>query len=116
MCSYSIPHGICSCLTLSGTVKIQARHLLENDVKQLASLLSFISTENRSSSSTDPREQAIKVAEAIDQLITDIGLTSTLREYKVPESDFEDIVQRALPNGKSDLRYYAFVELLHAIY
>ena len=36
----------------------------------------------------------MKVAEAINQLISDLGLTSTLREYKVPQSDFEGIVER----------------------
>ncbi len=94
---------------------IQAKHLSDNDVKQLASLLPFINT-NTTQSSDDPREQAMKVAEAIDQLISDIGLTSTLREYKVPQSDFEGIVERALPDGKQNLQYSSFVELLQAIY
>ena len=114
--SYSIPHGICSCLTLARTVAIQAKHLFDNDVKQLASLLPFITTTTDAQFSTDPREQAIKVAEAIDQLISDLGLTSTLREYNVPESDFEGIIERALPDGKADLRYPSFIKLLQAIY
>lgn len=84
-------------------------------MKQLASLLPFITT-NTSQNSNDPREQAIKVAEAIDQLISDLALTSTLREYNVPESDFEGIVERALPDGKLDLRYDSFLELLRNIY
>jgi alcohol dehydrogenase class IV len=115
MYRYSIPHGICSCLTLARTVKIQAQHLSDNEVKQLASLLPFI-TNITPQSSDDPREQAMKVAEAIDQLISDLALTSTLREYKVPQSDFEGIVERTLPNGKTDPRYNAFIELLQAIY
>ena len=93
---------------------IQAKHLPDNEVKQLASLLPFISTS--SLSTNDPREQAIKVAEAIQQLISDLDLTSTLQEYKVPQSDFEKIVDNTLPDGKADLRYNAFIELLHAIY
>jgi len=112
---YSIPHGICSCLTLARTVRVQAKYLSDNEVKQLASLLPFITTV-APQSSNDPREQAMKVAEAIDQLISDLDLTSTLREYKVPQSDFEGIVERALSDGKWDLRYNAFVELLQAIY
>ncbi|CAF4619851.1 unnamed protein product, partial [Rotaria sp. Silwood2] len=50
----------------------------------------------------NPREQALRVAEAITQLIADLGLTSTLREYQVPTSSFEGIVERALPDGKAD--------------
>lgn len=79
----------------------QAKHLPENDVQQLASLLPFITFDNDSSSSSckDSREQAMKVAEATDRVMQDIGLKSTLREYEVPQTDFEEIV-----------------ELLHTIY
>ena len=94
---------------------IQAKHLSDNDVKQLASLLPFISP-TTAQSSMDPREQAMKISEAINQLISDLGLSSTLGEYKVPQSDFEGIIERGLPDGKSDKRYSAFVELLQAIY
>lgn len=113
MLSYSIPHGICSCLTLARVVSIQSKHLPYNDVKQLASLLPFITS---SQPSNDPREQAMKVAEAIDQLIADLDLTSTLREFKVPQTDFEGIIERALPNGKRDVRYQDFIELLQAVH
>lgn len=111
--SYSIPHGICSCITLAGVVSVQSKFLPENDVKQLASLLPFITT---SEHSNDSREQAMKVAESIAQLIVDLDLKSTLREYNVPQSDLEGIVERALPNGKQDARYQAFVELIQTVY
>ncbi len=94
---------------------VQAKHLPDNEVKQLASLLPFI-TISTSHSSDDPREQAMKVAEAINQLILDLDLTSTLHEYNVPQSDLEGIIERTLPNGKADLRYQALIELLQAIY
>ncbi|CAF3909612.1 unnamed protein product, partial [Rotaria sp. Silwood1] len=64
----------------------------------------------------DPREQALKVAEVIKQLIVDLGLTSTLREYEVPKTAFEGIVERALPDGKADMRYNDFVTMLETIY
>lgn len=94
---------------------IQAKYLSDNDVKQLASLLPFISS-SATQSSNDPREQAMQIAEAIDQLILELDLKSSLREYQVPQSDFHGIVERALPDGKADSRYTAFIELLHAIY
>jgi hypothetical protein len=96
-------------------VTVQAKHLPENEVKQLGSLLPFITTVIPQSP-IDPREQAMKVAEAIDQLISDLNLKSTLQEYKVPQSDFQGIIKRALPDGKADLRYNDFIEVLQAIY
>lgn len=112
---YSVPHGICSCITLAGTVRVQAKHLSDSNVKQLASLLPFI-TSTTVHSSDDPREEAIKVADAIDQLISDLALTSTLSEYKIPQSDIDGIVERALPDGKQDKRFIDFVEVLRAVY
>lgn len=114
--SFGIPHGICSCLTLARTVRVQAKHLPDNEVKQLASILPFISKMHPQNEIDDPREQALKVAEAIMQLIDDLGLTSALSEYKVPKSAFEGIVERALPNGKADNRYNDFLGLLEDIY
>lgn len=112
---YSVPHGICSCITLAGTVRVQAKYLSDSNVKQLASLLPFI-TSTTIHSSNDPREEAIKVADAIDQLISDLALTSKLREYKIPQSDIDGIVERALPDGKQDKRFIDFVEVLRAVY
>lgn len=94
-------------------VSIQSKYLPDNDVKQLASLLPFISTVK---TSNNPREQALIVAEAIDQLITDLELKSCLQEYKVPKNDIEGIIERALPDGKQDVRYKAFVEMLRFVY
>jgi len=111
---YAIPHGICSCLTLVRTIQVQAKHLSDNDVKQLASLLPFITSVPQTFD--DPREQAMKVADFVDELISDLGLTSTLREYNVPRSDLKGIVERALPDGKQDLRFNDFVQLMETIY
>ncbi|CAF4718545.1 unnamed protein product, partial [Rotaria socialis] len=63
-----------------------------------------------------PREQALKVSEAIAKLIADLDLTSTLHDFQVPMSSFEGIIERALPDGKTDLRYKDFVTLLENIY
>ncbi|CAF4035952.1 unnamed protein product, partial [Rotaria sp. Silwood2] len=113
---FGIPHGICSCLTLARIVAIQAKYLPDAEVKQLASLLPFITKIMPHQQVDNPREQALRVAEAITQLIADLGLTSTLREYQVPTSSFEGIVERALPDGKADVRYNDFVTLLENIY
>jgi len=112
---YSVPHGICSCLTLAGTIRVQIKHLPDNDLRQLASLLPFITTVTPQSPS-DPREQAAKVADAIEQLISDLGLTSTLREYNIPQSDLEGIVERAIPGVKLDKSLNDYIALLQAVY
>lgn len=62
------------------------------------------------------REQALAVADAIKKLIEDLDLTSTLREYRVLTTDFAGIIERAIPDGVSDVRYDAFVELLQTLY
>ncbi len=97
-------------------VSIQSKYLCDGDIKQLASLLPFITNSTNSQPFTDSREQALKVAEAIDQLIVDLDLESTLQEYNVPKSDFEQIIEKALPNGRQDERFEAFVELLQSVY
>lgn len=113
---FGIPHGICSCLTLAGTVAIQAKHLPEIEVKQLGSLLPFVTKTVPDQQLDNPREQALKVSEAIAQLVVDLGLHSTLREFQVPKSSFDGIIERALPNGKDDVKYKDFVTLLEDIY
>ncbi len=72
--SYSIPHGICSCLTLGRVVSVQAKHLYDNDVKQFASLLPFIAASEPSILQSDPHKQAMKVVEVIEELIVDLYL------------------------------------------
>lgn len=95
-------------------VKIQSKHLPDDDVKQLASLLPFITDSNEPFA--DSREAVVKLGETIEQFVDDLGLTSTLREYNVPPADFEGIIERAIPNGKLDERFNDFVELLRSIY
>lgn len=111
---YAVPHGICSCLTLARVVKVQSKHLSDNDVRQLASLLPFIT--NSHQLTFDPRADALKVAESIERLIDDLELRCTLREYDVPQADLQGIIERALPTGKEDVRYQEFVEQLQSIY
>ena len=94
---------------------VQAKYLPNEEVKQLSSLLPFITT-IIPQQSDDPREQSINVSEAIKQLIADLELSSALREYHVPSSDFAGIIERAIPDAKADPRYNAFLELLQNIY
>ncbi|CAF3433179.1 unnamed protein product [Rotaria socialis] len=109
---FVIPHGICSCLTLASAVAIQDKHLPDIEVKQLESLLPFVTKIMPKQQIDDPCEQALRVSEVIAQLIADLDLTSPLREFQVPASSFEGIIERARPDGKIDMRYNDFVTLL----
>ncbi|CAF3148497.1 unnamed protein product [Rotaria socialis] len=110
--NFVIPHGICSCLTLASAVAIQDKHLPDIEVKQLESLLPFVTKIMPKQQIDDPCEQALRVSEVIAQLIADLDLTSPLREFQVPASSFEGIIERARPDGKIDMRYNDFVTLL----
>lgn len=49
------------------------------------------------------REQGNRVADEVDRLVSDLGLTSTLAEYKVPQSALRGIAEHAAgPKGKED--------------
>lgn len=49
------------------------------------------------------RAQGNKVADEVDRLVADLGLTSTLAEYKVPKGDLRGIAEHAAgPKGKDD--------------
>lgn len=114
--TYSIPHGITSCITLAGAIQITAR-LESTPLEFLLSLsdaLHFIPAKYRgegSSSELAPppsilalqkgsqlqdtidvaRKQGVQVGQAVQRLIDDLGLHSTLTEYKVPRQDIDAI-------------------------
>jgi len=92
---YSMPHGICSCITLGMTVKSLSTVLQGDDLKSMASLLAFIDSKLSSSLSSDT-ERVSALGEAIDQLVKRCGVSATLSEYKVPEEDLNGIVERSL--------------------
>lgn len=74
---YGIPHGITSCLTLAGVVRIKAEN--PEDAGQIARALPFIGQ----SRSGDDKKDALKVADAIERLVSDLGLDSRLKDYNV---------------------------------
>ncbi|KAJ7725073.1 iron-containing alcohol dehydrogenase [Mycena metata] len=99
---YGIPHGITSCLTLSPVVAIQSRIASQEDKEYLANTLFYL----REPSTGSIEGDILKLSALIDGLVVQLGLKSTLSEYKVPREDFA-----ALSQGNDDL-----VELLNGIY
>ncbi|GAA94098.1 uncharacterized protein L969DRAFT_46002 [Mixia osmundae IAM 14324] len=98
--TYSIPHGICSCLTLAACVRVLAHTLQPADKACLANIVQFLPAEfqptqsasfysplSGRTSSEELTTKATQVADAIDSLLAKLGLTVRLSGFKVPEQD-----------------------------
>jgi alcohol dehydrogenase class IV len=93
---YNIPHGITSCLTLAPTVLLKSKEATEADKKALAETLFYLREPPTGTLEGDVR----RLAQMINNLVADLGLQSTLAEYKVPRGDFKSIASQAL--GRED--------------
>ncbi|KAJ7896003.1 alcohol dehydrogenase IV [Mycena olivaceomarginata] len=99
---YSIPHGITSCMTLPPVVGLQSRVAAKEDKEYLANALFYL----REPSTGSVEKDILKLSALISGLVEQLGLKSSLREYKVPKEDF-----KRLADGSDDL-----VEVLDSIY
>lgn len=120
--TYSIPHGITSCLTLAASIKYTAqlestpRDLLTN----LSESLSYIDPEHFPLTSQLPslagedvkalRKRGVQVGDQVNNLVHDLELNTSLDEWKVPEADYQAIAEHIAPDHKD-----AVVELLKSI-
>lgn len=86
---YSIPHGITSCLTLGKVVKLKAEK--PEEAEQIARALPFIGQ----ASSGDSKQDAIKVGDAIEQLVRNLGLESSLKQYGIGKDQAPNITKMA---------------------
>ncbi|KAL9011933.1 MAG: hypothetical protein Q9173_003270 [Seirophora scorigena] len=94
---YGIPHGTTSCLTLASVVRLKAEK--PEDAEQLAKILPYI----RRTRSGDDREDAVSVGNAIDELLKDVGLDTTLKEHNVGEDQVHKIAKLATKTGEGKL-------------
>ena len=86
---YGIPHGITSCITLAGVVRVEAQN--PEDAAQLARALPFIGQ----SRSGDDKKDAIKLGDAIEHLVKDLGLDTRLSEYNVGKDQIPVVAKSA---------------------
>ena len=86
---YGIPHGITSCITLASVVRLKAQ--TPEDAAQLARALPFIG-ESRSG---DDKKDAIKMGDAIEHLVNDLGLDTRLSEYNVGKDQVPVVAKSA---------------------
>ncbi|KAI4173471.1 MAG: hypothetical protein LQ348_006577 [Seirophora lacunosa] len=94
---YGIPHGTTSCLTLASVVRLKAEK--PEDAEQLAKILPYIGRTR----SGDNREDAVSVGNAIDELLKDVGLDTTLKEHSVGEDQVHKIANLATKTGEGEL-------------
>lgn len=105
---YGIPHGITSCITLAGVVKLKANNSAE--AKQIARALSFTGKGSRTG---NDREDAMKVGNAIEELVDRLGLETKLSEYRVGEDQIPKIAKVATKSDDGEL-YDGVVKLLRS--
>ncbi|KAL8925662.1 MAG: hypothetical protein Q9208_003345 [Pyrenodesmia sp. 3 TL-2023] len=94
---YGIPHGVTSCLTLASVVKLKAEK--EEDAQQLARILPYIGQ----ASMDDDRKDALRVGDAIDGLLRELRLDTTLTEHGVNEDQVSKIAKLATKTDEGDL-------------
>ncbi|KAL8756540.1 MAG: hypothetical protein Q9199_002866 [Rusavskia elegans] len=94
---YGIPHGMTSCLTLPSVVRLKAD--IPEDAEQIARILPFIGRQR----SEDDKQDAIRVGDAIDELLKTLGLDTTLKDYNVDEDQIPKITKMATNSDEGEL-------------
>ncbi|KZW00315.1 alcohol dehydrogenase IV [Exidia glandulosa HHB12029] len=111
---YSIGHGFTSCLTLAPTVHLMATIADQEDKESLQKALRFINKPSTGSLDGDVHV----LADAIAQLVEDLGLKTTLTQHKVPREDAATIAEKAV-GGKDKPTaaiYQQVVKLVEDLY
>lgn len=109
--TYSIPHGITSCLSLAPTVHFKASN--PEEAKQIARIVPYI---GKQSTGSDEKDSHI-VGDAIAELVEQLGHKTTLTAYDVPVGDAEEeaIASRAL-HSKDHKDFASLKQIVHNLY
>lgn len=97
--SYAIPHGITSCLSLAPVVRLKAND--RNEAKQIARIVPYINEQSTGDNSKDARV----VADAIADLVKELGLKTTLTAVgfvRLLVTGGTDIIQYNVPTGEEE--------------
>ncbi|KAL8894515.1 MAG: hypothetical protein Q9192_004251 [Flavoplaca navasiana] len=94
---YNIPHGMTSCLTLPSVVRLKADN--PEAAEQLARILPFTDQQR----SGHDRKDAIRVGDAIDELLKTLGLDATLKDFDVDEDQIAKISKMATNSEQGEL-------------
>jgi alcohol dehydrogenase class IV len=135
--TYSIPHGITSCITLAKAIQLTASspRTPPEQLLALSDALDYIPRPyNPSPAPLDAvpgvlavqkgdelkqtlekaRKRGVEVGKAVQRLVDDLGLHSTLQGSKVPEKDIETIASHISQDNKE--LQSAIVGLLQSVY
>ncbi|EGN99787.1 hypothetical protein SERLA73DRAFT_180001 [Serpula lacrymans var. lacrymans S7.3] len=110
--TYSIPHGITSCLTLASVVALKAKYANQEGKKCLADALFYLREPTTGSVEGD----AHKLATKIDDLVLRLGLQTNLQENKVPKEDLPKIAKGAIGEQENEPPIEEVERLLEGIY
>ncbi|KAE8251426.1 hypothetical protein A4X13_0g4000 [Tilletia indica] len=136
--TYSIPHGITSCLTLAASIRLTAQ-LSSTPPEQLEALsdaLNYIPAPFNPTPaplgvpvgglqvlsgaqvlSDHIKQRGVRVGDAVQALIQALGLTRTLGEYNVPRDDLATIASHASgKDGPGSEKHNGVLALLDSIY
>ncbi|KAI0689967.1 alcohol dehydrogenase IV [Cytidiella melzeri] len=109
--AYGIPHGITSCLTLAPVVALKATTASAEEKKWLADAIYHLRRPSQGSEEKD----ILALSKAIAGLVDDLGLHSTLTQYKVPKEDLSSIAEKAM-GKKDDPTFPQVVKILEDLY
>jgi len=110
--TYAIPHGITSCLSLAPVVRLKASN--PDEAKQIARIIPYIGKQSTGDCSKD----AQVVADAIANLVDELGLKTTLTAYNVPTGEEEEdaIASRALHGNKDHKDFANLKQIIRNLY
>lgn len=106
---YSIPHGITSCMTLAKVVRLKAEN--PKNAAQLARALPHIGKQRHG----DDKKDALRLADAIEELVKGLGLESHLKEYGVGEDQFATITKLATGGQESGELYDGVLNIVKSL-
>jgi len=107
---YGIPHGVTSCITLGHVVKLKAKDsAAASQISRMAPFLGLPET-------GDIRHDAEGVGQAILDLVTSLGLRTTLTERGVSQEQIPIIVKRALGGMESGPVFDKVTELVKQLF
>lgn len=135
--TYSIPHGITSCITLAKSIEFTATSPTTpaEQLFALSDALDFIPAPyNKQQAALGPvpgilalqtgdvlkgsieqaRKRGVEVGRCVQRLVDDLGLHTTMKSSKVPEEDLEGIAQE-MSQGKEEMAK-AIHQMLKEIY
>ena len=85
--TWGIPHGITSCLTLAEVMRSQARQKPDR-------LIPIALAEGKSIEGVSGGSAALSAADGVAELVSQLGLSKRLRDYKIEKKDLPRIAEQ----------------------